>query len=52
MKVFEPNCRHLREVLIFCFNLKKTAAETHRMLLSIFGDAKVVFEVGAAFAHT
>jgi len=39
MSVFEPNSRHLREVLIFCFHLKKTAAEAHRMLSSIYGEA-------------
>ena len=27
MSVHEPNSRHLREVLIFCFNMKKSAAE-------------------------
>ena len=32
MSVFESNSRHLREVLIFCFHLKKTAAGAHRML--------------------
>ena len=39
MSVFEPNSRHLREVFIFCLHLKKTAAETHRMLLSTYGEA-------------
>ena len=39
MSVFEPNPRHLREVLIFCFHLKKTAAETHRMLSNTYGEA-------------
>ena len=34
MSVFEPNSSHLREVLIFCFHLKKTAAMPHRMLSS------------------
>ncbi|GFW65691.1 mariner Mos1 transposase [Trichonephila clavipes] len=32
MSAYEPNSRHLREVLIFCFNLKKSAAEAHQML--------------------
>jgi len=27
-----------QEVLIFCFNWKKSAAETHRMLIEIYGD--------------
>ena len=39
MSVFESNSRYLREVLIFCFHLKKTAAEAHRMLLSTYGKA-------------
>ncbi|KYN29865.1 hypothetical protein ALC57_00682 [Trachymyrmex cornetzi] len=32
MSVYEPNSRHLREALIFSFNMKKSAAEAHRML--------------------
>ncbi|EFN86763.1 hypothetical protein EAI_11943, partial [Harpegnathos saltator] len=32
------NKRHLREVLIFCFNWKKTAAEAHRMLVEVYGN--------------
>ena len=39
MSVFEPNSRHLREVLIFCFHLKKTAADAHRMLAGTHGEA-------------
>ena len=39
MSVFEPNSRHWREVLIFCFHLKKTAAEAHRMLSSTYDEA-------------
>ncbi|GFW35876.1 hypothetical protein TNCV_1927071 [Trichonephila clavipes] len=27
MSAYEPNSRHLREVLIFCFNMKNSAAE-------------------------
>ena len=38
MSVYEPNSRHLREVLLFCFNMKKTAAESHRMLSSSYGE--------------
>ena len=41
MSVYEPNSRHLREVLIFCFNMKKAAAETHRMLSNIYGEAVI-----------
>ena len=39
MSVFKSNSCHLQEVLIFCFHLKKTAAEAHRMLLSTHGEA-------------
>jgi len=39
MSAFEPNSRHLREVLIFCFHLKKITAEAHRMLSSTYGEA-------------
>ena len=38
MSVSEPNSRHSREVLIFCFPLKKTAAGAHRMLSSTYGE--------------
>ena len=38
MSVFEPNSRHFREVLIFCFHLKKTAAEARRMLSSTYSE--------------
>ena len=30
--------QHLREILIFCFNWKKNAAEAHRMLVEVYGD--------------
>ena len=39
MSVFEPNSLNLRGVLIFCFHLKKTAAETHRMLSNTYDEA-------------
>ena len=35
---FEPN-NHLRELLIYFFNLKKSAAEAHRLLVEAYGDA-------------
>ena len=38
MSVFDRNS-HLRESLIFCFYLKKTATEAHRMLSSTYGEA-------------
>ena len=39
MSDFVPNNRHLREVLIFFFHSKKTAAEAHRGLQKFYGDA-------------
>ena len=36
---FVPNNRHLLEVLILFFHSKKTAAETHRELKKVYGDA-------------
>jgi len=30
--------QHLRKVLIFCFNWKKSAAEAHRMLVEVYDD--------------
>jgi len=41
MSVYEPNPRHLREVLIFCFNMKKSGAEAHRVLSNIYGEAAI-----------
>lgn len=41
MSSFEPNKRHLREVLIYFFHLKKSAAEAHRLLLEAYGDASL-----------
>ena len=38
MSVYEPNSHHL-QVLIFCFNMKKSAAEAHRMLSNTYGAA-------------
>jgi len=40
MSVYEPNSRHLRKVLIF-FNIKKSAAETHRMLSNTYGKTTI-----------
>lgn len=39
MSIYEPNPHHLREVLIYFFNIKKSAAEAHRMLSDAFGEA-------------
>ena len=43
MSVYEPNSRHLRGVLIFCFNMKKSAAEAHRnlRLSNTYGEAAI-----------
>ena len=41
MSVYESNSRHLREVLIFCFNMKKSAAEAHRMLSNTYDEAAI-----------
>ena len=38
MPSFEPNKRHLRELLIYFFNLKKYAAEAHRLLVEAYGE--------------
>jgi len=39
MSVYEVNSRHLRELLIYFFNIKKSAAEAHRMLSDAYGEA-------------
>ena len=39
MPSFEPNKRHLWELLIYFFNLKKSAAEAHRLLIEAYGEA-------------
>jgi len=31
--------QHLREILIFCFNWKKSVAEAHRMLVEVYDTA-------------
>lgn len=38
MSTFVPEKRHLREALLFCFNLRKTAADGHRMLCEAYGE--------------
>ena len=30
--------KHMREALLFCFNLKKLTAESHRMLVETYSD--------------
>ena len=39
MSSFEPNKRHLRELFIYFFNLKKSAVEVHRLLVETYGEA-------------
>ena len=41
MSSFESNKRHLRELLIYFFNLKKSAAEAHRLLVETYGEASL-----------
>jgi len=38
MTKFVPNKEHSRTVLIFCFHLKKTAAESYRLLGEVYGE--------------
>ena len=38
---FEPNKRHLRELLIYFFNLKKFAVEAHQLLVETYGEAAI-----------
>ena len=38
MSNFELTKQHSREVLVSCFNWKKSAAEAHRMLAEVYGD--------------
>ena len=42
MSDFVPNNRHLREVLIFFFHSKKTAAEARRELQKVYRDAALI----------
>ena len=38
MSGFVPKKEHLREALLFCFHLKKSAAEIHRLLFKANGE--------------
>ena len=38
MSNFMPGNYYLRTALIFCYHLKKTAAESHRMLVEAYGE--------------
>ena len=39
MSSFELNKCHLRELLVYFFNLEKFAAEVHRLLVETYGEA-------------
>lgn len=41
MSTFKPNKRHLREVLLFAFNSRKSAAEARRMIVETYGEASI-----------
>ncbi|GFW86330.1 mariner Mos1 transposase [Trichonephila clavipes] len=41
MSAYKPNSHHLRKVLIFCIGMKKSAAETHRMLSNTYGETGI-----------
>lgn len=34
----EPSKEHIRHSLLFCFNLKKSAAETYKMFCQAYGE--------------
>ena len=38
MSNFVPNSHHLREVLLYYFISKKSAAESHRILVKVYGE--------------
>ena len=38
MSCFVPTNYDLRTALVFCYHLKKTAAELHRMLVEAYGE--------------
>jgi len=38
MSSFLLKKKHMGEALLFCFNLKKSAAESHRMIVEAYGD--------------
>lgn len=38
MESFVPNNRHLQEVLLYFFTTKKSAAESHRLLVEAYGE--------------
>ena len=41
MLIFVPTNYDLRTALVFCYHLKKNAAESHRMLVEAYGEHAV-----------
>ena len=41
MSGFEPTKQFIREALLFCFNFKKSAAESHRLFQEAYGEHAV-----------
>jgi len=39
MSVFESKKRHLREILLYFFSMKKFAIESHRLLVEAYHEA-------------
>ena len=52
MSSFLLKKKHMRETLLFCFNLKKSAAESHRMLVEAYGDNAVLETTCIGFADS
>jgi len=42
MSVFELKKRHLWEVLLYFFNVKKFAVESHRLLVEAYGETALI----------
>ena len=43
MSSLEPNKCNLREILNYLFNLKKSAAEAHRLFVEIYGETALSY---------
>ena len=46
MSSFKPNKEHVRHVLLFLFNQKKTASESRRILVETYGDNVLTQDAG------
>jgi len=40
-RVKKPKKRHLREILFYFFTVKKSAVESHRLLIQVYGKAAI-----------